>query len=93
MADTLPQEGHYNRPMEQTSRSTLVLIRLWADGITGENQPKWHGRIQPIGEGPAATFSDWPTLQQLLQEMLVEQHEPVESTQGSSIEDTELWNA
>ena len=79
--------------MEQIPKSTLVLIRLWTDSNPGENQATWHGRIQPIGEGRAATFDDWPTLQQLLQGMLAELHNLYESVPGSNMEDTESWKA
>lgn len=59
--------------MQDHPKSTLFLIRLWSDDdATGAT---WQGRIQPIGEGRAATFSDWPTLQQLLQEMLRSQED------------------
>jgi hypothetical protein len=54
--------------MQEHPRSALFLIRLWSDNEPGAG---WQGRIQPIGEGRAATFSDWPTLQQLLQEMML----------------------
>lgn len=60
--------------MTQQSKSTLFLIRLWSDKDDG-SQAEWQGRIQPIGEGRAATFSDWPTLQHLLQEMLLDPQE------------------
>jgi hypothetical protein len=55
--------------MKEQPKSTLFLIRLWADEpVPGAH---WQGRIQPIGEGRATTFTDWPTLQQLLEAMLL----------------------
>jgi hypothetical protein len=62
-------------------KSTLFLIRLWADDE--EPGANWQGRIQPIGEGRAATFTDWPTLQHLLQEMLLKSQQDNRPDQNS----------
>jgi hypothetical protein len=54
--------------MNDQPKSNLFLIRLWTDD-SGPGAP-WQGRIQPIGEGRAASFSDWSTLQRILVDIL-----------------------
>lgn len=57
--------------MKEPSKSIPLLIRLWTnDGGEDGHPTEWHGRVQPIGEGRAATFDDWTTLQRILETLL-----------------------
>lgn len=73
--------------MKQQLESKLFLLSLWSVGDGKYNSPGvgWEGRIQLIGEGWADIFTDWPTLQDLLQEVLL-------SRQGSGAPTHEAEN-
>jgi hypothetical protein len=75
--------------MKQHPQSTFFLLRLWANGPDdGGSSEGWQGRIQVIGDGWAASFSDWTTLQSLLQGFLPGPDEPGASTDEAESDDS-----
>ncbi len=61
--------------------SELFLVRVWAEpvkirrimeqeGVDLPGQEHWHGKVQHVLSGKAASFNDWPTLVELLTKMV-----------------------
>ena len=51
--------------------SQLFMLRLWPEDLD-EGQVEWRGQIQHVLSGRSGYFRDWPTMVDLVQEMLPE---------------------
>lgn len=59
---------------DQQKPSHLFLLRVWPDE-NGDGQEKWEGKIQYVLTGETEVFSDWASLNALLQSMLAEEND------------------
>jgi hypothetical protein len=53
------------------SGSQLFVLRLWPEDLD-EGQVEWRGQVQHALSGRSGYFRDWPTMVDLLQEILLE---------------------
>lgn len=72
------------------SGSSLFLIRLWANGSTGE-QVRWSGKVQHVVTGEAHEFHSWPEMLSAMQSMLPKT-EAGEQVDGGSNEEVTRTN-
>ena len=68
---------------KQNEGSHLFMVRLWSEERGAvEDRKGWRGRVQHVLSGETRTFDDWPTLVDLLLEMvetdLIEAEQPEE---------------
>ncbi len=52
---------------KESKTSNIFLVRLWMDDGVGEDN--WHGKVQHIASGKAASFSSQASMIQLLASM------------------------
>lgn len=51
---------------KQDDSSYLFLVRLWPGGGARGDRASWQGRVQHVATGNAGSFTDWPSLVNLL---------------------------
>jgi hypothetical protein len=72
---------------QQYHRSQLFLLRLWVEEGS-EGDVEWQGRVQHVVTGEARSFTSWPTLVELLIQMLpvVETEQSINNEGGTTDE-------